>query len=280
MTSPPRAARQRATRTQRAASPRLATVLLLAAIAVSSLAGKKSKGETPEPAPNGFAGGFIDIDLSEEEEALDAAAIEDFNHAAAECGDLQALETTAMLGGLADAQIRCLDEGLKVAERQTVKNKINRVLLNDAWAKGDEHRWEAIAIRHVTEINRSDPDMCYRLAFYLVDRGPERMDEAIKWADTALENRSAWEGDVYVKRVYSLHKFRSMASQKKWKALETDFATRRDDDALKAQVEEARSVAKTMAREWLDYAREAGKDLTLPMEYCRSSAGTNDFCVE
>jgi hypothetical protein len=251
--------------------------VLLVALLASSASAKKPKPPKPEPDAGGFASGFIDIDLSEEEAALDAAAMEEYQSTTAECGDLQALETNAMMGQLSDAQIRCLEESLKEAGRQTVKDKINRVLLNDAWSKRDEHRWEAIAMRHVTEINRSDPDMCYRLAFYLVDRGPDRMDEAIKWADTALENRSYWEGDTYVKRVYSLYKFRTQAAEKKWRAAEEEFARAPADD-LSEKAKKFRDEYKTMAREWLDYAREAGKDLTLPLQHCSSAAGTSDFC--
>lgn len=119
--------------------------------------------------------------------------------------------------------------------------------------------------------------MRYRLAYYLVDRGPERMDELIKWADTALENRSYWEGETYVKRVYSLYKYRTLAGEKKWRALEEEFVCTPTDEASE-KAKKARDDYKTMAREWLDYAREAGKDLTLPLKHCGSAAGTGDFC--
>lgn len=111
------------------------------AIGLANVAGKKPKEPKPEPGGTGFESGFIDIDLAEEEAALDAAAMEEYQATAADCGDLKALETNAMLGQLSDLQIRCLEEALKEAERQTVKDNINRVLLNDAWSKGDEHRW-------------------------------------------------------------------------------------------------------------------------------------------
>lgn len=257
---------------------RRAPLVLVLGIGLSGVAfAKKPKPPKPDPDGSGFSGGFIDIDLSEEEAALDAAAMEEYQATTAECGDLTSLETNAMLGQLSDAQIRCLEDSLKEAQRQTVKDKISRVLLNDAWSKRDEHRWEAIALRHVTEINRSDPDMCYRLAFYLVDRGPERMDEAIKWADTALENRSYWEGETYVKRVYSLYKFRTQAAEKKWKAAEADYSQNPTEE-ISEKAKKVRDEYKTMAREWLDYAREAGKDLTLPLQHCSSAAGTADFC--
>src|SRR5688572_21400214 len=177
----------------------------LVLVALAGLAACGGKGKT-KPTSSGDAandlgsGQFVEIDLGEEEAALEEAAGAELMRATSECGELLKLEPSAMLGQLTDSQIRCLDEALKTAERQTVKDKISRVLLNDAWAKGDEHRWEGIARRHLEEIDRSDPDMCYKFAYYLVDRGPEKMDEAMKWADVALENRAVWEGDLHVKR--------------------------------------------------------------------------------
>ena len=52
--------------------------------------------------------------------------------ATARCGDLVALEPAAMMGKLKDGEIRCLDEQLRDAEKQTVKDKISRVLMADA----------------------------------------------------------------------------------------------------------------------------------------------------
>lgn len=257
---------------------RLSLFPLLLGVVLLNLAGKgKNKPPPQDTGSGGFGGGFVEIDMSEEEEELDAAAYDELTRTTADCGDLLKLEPSALMGQLNESQIRCLDDALKVAERQTVKDKINRVLLKDAWAKGDEHRWEAIALRHVTEINRSDPDMCYKLASYLVYRGPERMDEAMKWADTALENRSQWEGEEYVKRVYTLYKYKTMAAEKKWQHLEMEYAAKRSED-LANQALQARNDTKTAAREWLDYARESGRDDTLPKQFCVASAGTAEFC--
>src|SRR5690606_16230954 len=160
-------------------------------------------------------GGFIEISLDEEEEALDELFGSELMVATAKCGDLVRLEPSAMMGKLKDAEIRCLDQSLREAERQTVKDKISRVLLADAWAKGDSHRWEGIARRHLEEIDRSDPDMCYKFAVYLLERPADYMDETMKWADVALDNRTRWTGELHVKRVYALYKVKGMAAQKK-----------------------------------------------------------------
>lgn len=249
---------------------------ILAMVAASAWAGKGKK-PAADANTDQFAGGFVQIDFGEEDAALETLDGSELMEVTAECGDLLKLETAAIVGQLNEAQIRCLDGALRSAERQTVKDKISRVLLNDAWAKGDEHRWEGIARRHLEEIDRSDPDMCYKFSYYLVDRGPEKMDEAMKWAQVALDNRMVWEGELHVKRVYALMKIKTLAAQRKWNYLEAQYARAPSEEGLKESAD-ARNLTKTLAREWLEYARGSSSDTTTPLEICRSAAGTGDFC--
>ena len=232
-----------------------------------------SGGEVLDVTP----GSFVAIDMGDEEDDLDELFGSELMTATAECGDLIKLEPAAMMGKLSDAEIRCLDNTLRVNERMTFKDKISRVLLADAWAKQDEHRWEGVARRHLEQIDRSDPDMCYKFALYLSSKGPDRMEEALKWADVALENRRMWTGDLHVKRVYSLYKLKAMAAQKNWAYLEDQLAKAPSADAEDSVIE-MRNKTKTLAREWLEYARSAGKDPTLALNLCVSAAGTADFC--
>ncbi|MEQ1502160.1 MAG: hypothetical protein ABMB14_08005 [Myxococcota bacterium] len=254
-------------------------LVVVALVAVGACGGKgKTKPASAGGSANDYAGGFVQIDFGDEEAALEGLEGSELVHdAVAECGDLLKLETAAIVGQLNEAQIRCLDGAIRQSDRQTVKDKVSRVLLNDAWAKGDEHRWEGIARRHLEEIDRSDPDMCYKFAYYLVDRGPEKMDEAMKWARVALDNRQVWEGDLHVKRVYALMKIETLAAQKKWNWLESEY-TRKPSEAVLEQATEARNQTKTFAREWFEYARGSASDTTVPLEICQSAAGTGDFC--
>ncbi|MFT4623876.1 MAG: hypothetical protein ACI8PZ_002532 [Myxococcota bacterium] len=235
--------------------------------------------KTPTPAgddPAATAPKFVEIDMGDEDE-------EDFfpelMKATAQCGDLVSLEPSAMMGKLQDAEIRCLDGALRDSDRMTVKDKISRVLMKDAWAKGDEHRWEAVSRRHLEEIDQSDPDLCYKFARFMSARGPEHTDETMRWADVALENRSRWTGDVHVKRVYALFKVKTVAAQKKWEYLEAQYIETPTEQLL-SQKDEARNQLKTLAREWLEYARQSGKDSTVPQQMCVSAAGTEGYCDE
>lgn len=246
-------------------------------IALSGCGAKKGKVESAaeEEVPTGF----VRITLDEEEEALEEMYGSELMLAFAECGDLVKLEPAALMGNLQEGEIRCLETALARADRQTVKDKISRVLMADSWAKGDTHRWETIVRRHLTDIDRSDPDLCYKFALYTSKLGPDYLDETMHWVDMALENRSIWTGELHVKRVYALYKLRAVAAQSKWEFLEERFA--REPSAENGQErDEARSKAKTSAREWLEYARTAGRDTTAAMQLCVSAAGTNTFCEE
>lgn len=238
--------------------------------------GGRNKPGANADALSGIPSGFVDIAIDESEDELIGSEI---LQATAQCGDLVKLEPSSMMGKLSDGEIRCLDETLRASDRQTVKDRVSRVLLADAWAKGDTHRWESIARRHLEEIDRSDPTLCYKLATQLAQKGPESADETLKWAEVALDNRTQWTGDEYVKRVYALYRIKALAAQSKWQYAEERYVARPDETVLQEK-ELARNQAKTLAREWLEYARSSGKDTTVAMQICTSAAGTSAFCEE
>lgn len=254
-----------------------AAVALLLCLAACSGGGKSGPPPVPAPDPAGTDDpSFVKIDLSDDPDDLDGLEL---RRVTAECGNLLDLEPASRLGRLSDDQIRCLNDALGETDRQTAKDKISRVLLADAWAKGDVHRWMGVAARHLEEIDRSDPDMVFQFAYNLVQLGnPDRMDEAIYWSRVALENKAAWEGDLHVRRVYALHKIQTMAAFKKWEFLEKQYERERSDE-VSQEVERARNDLKTLAREWIEYARSAGRDTAEAVQLCNMAAGNEAFCA-
>ena len=120
------------------------------------------KGEDAEVVPT-----FVQIDLSTEEELDELDGIE-LARTTSECGALLELEPAARLGRLSETQIRCLNSALDEAARQTAKDRISRLLLGDAYAKGDIHRWMGVAARHLEEVERADPDLIYQFSYNIV----------------------------------------------------------------------------------------------------------------
>lgn len=193
------------------------------------------------------------------------------------CDNLVALEPMAMIGRLSDEQVACLEAGFADAERQTDKKKISLLLIVNANGKGDKRAWEMLIRRHLEEIDQSDPDLCYQYAAHLARKGPGRAQSVIHWSEVALENRTRWVGETYKSRVYALYKLRAVAANTLWQQAEERHAAAPSGETEGA-VEETRGRTKTYAREWYEYAKEAGKDTTTPLQLCISAAGTAEFC--
>ncbi|MCO4745804.1 MAG: hypothetical protein KC912_13505 [Proteobacteria bacterium] len=243
--------------------------------------GKKTKSpevaaETTEVVP--LASGPVEITFDDDD--WDEEETMSFLRETEECGDLLALEPAAMMGSLNDAQISCLEDKLDETEVQTFKKRLSLLLLVDAWSSGEAERmrWEAIARRHLDQIDRSDPDLCYKFARHLQKRGAEYGEEAVMWADVALENKTRWSGTTYISRVYSLYKLKSMATADVWQGAEAAYNADPTNEQARVERDRRRNEAKTTAREWLDYARESGKDPTRALDMCVSAAGTVQYC--
>ncbi|MFK7928233.1 MAG: hypothetical protein AB8H79_08585 [Myxococcota bacterium] len=264
------------------------SLLLTATIALALSLSACGKKKTVETAADGAGGGtdsdapvFVDLSLDEEDDLEDDMMGSELVNFDAECGNLRKLEPKAMMGKLSDAEIRCLDGTLREGDKQTYRDKISRVLMADAFAKQNDDRWETIVRRHLNDIDRSDPDLCYKFATFMLKRvprkGPDAADEVMKWSDVALENKQQWTGDTYVKRVSMLYRVKATAAFKKWEFLENKFNESPSDELSKGK-EEARNEAKNLAREWLAYSKDAGLDMSKADAMCQSAAGTSEFC--
>ena len=196
---------------------------------------------------------------------------------AAGCDDLVRLEPAAMMGQLNVGQSKCLDARIGSEPAQTMKDKVSRLLIANADAKGDKSEWERLLKRHLEDIDRSDPDMCFRYALQLSRGGAGRAMAVIKWADYALENKSKWSGSNYKTRVFNLHKLRSEAMNKLWQEAESTYTTNRTDEN-EQRAARYRGQAKDMSKEWLDYARSSQQDTKAALALCVSSAGNRAFC--
>ena len=197
------------------------------------------------------------------------------------CDDLRQLEGVALLGALSPAHSACLEQRIATEAVLTKKNKISRVLLiNSESAKNGE--WPRLMKRHLTEFDQSDPDMCLKYALHLSKkRGASSAYGVIKWSEVALERKTRWSGPTFTKRVYDLHKLRSHAANKLWQRSNEDLLNAGSNrEELAAKEEKARGRAKSLAREWLDFARAASQNTSEAMSLCVSTAGSKKFCKE
>ena len=193
------------------------------------------------------------------------------------CDDLIALEPRSLLGKLSEEQFLCLQTRLATEERQTTRGKISRLIMADAWAKDDRHRWEGAIRRHLTEIDRSDPDLCFVFANWLASQGRASYREAIRYAALSLENAHVWEGEHRVSRVSGLHRIQSFAAMQLW-LLAEERLVREPTAKVREQAAYWRHQTKNLAREWLQFSFAANIETDEAEELCISSAGTVDYC--
>lgn len=193
------------------------------------------------------------------------------------CDDLVSLEQPAFLGSITQGQAACLENRLKTARLQTARSQISRLLLSNALNAGNVPEWERLMVRHLDEIDRSDPNLCFRYAIHLFRSDIDSQEESIKWSDYALENKHNWEGDEFVERVSGLYKLRAESAAKLWIHAEKLYSTEATNEHSE-MAREYRGQAKDFAREWLDYARASGIPTERAFNMCVSAAGTADFC--
>ena len=192
----------------------------------------------------------------------------------AELDRLRDLEAGATRGALIPAELECLETAYAAAEQQTSKNKISRVLLVNAYAYSTTE-WAKLMLRHLDEVDQSDPDLAYLWAIYKYNTDAvANADDVVKWTETALERRDVWTGDVYVSRVFGLMKLRSLAAKLVWEDAEKKFAD--GDDAIDTDAERAK--VKTYSREWVDFAKVSGKDAEEALQLCLSAATQAKAC--
>ncbi|MBC8454987.1 MAG: hypothetical protein H8D71_02140 [Deltaproteobacteria bacterium] len=193
------------------------------------------------------------------------------------CDDLRALETRAILGNLGVSGRKCLDSRIAVATKLTDKDKISRVLISDAKARGDQGDWERLMKRHLEKIDKSDPNMCLVFSIHLNKRGVSKATQVIRWADYALENKTKWSGANHTRNVYYLHQLKSQAASRLWQRAEKKFVKERNEKN-EAKANKYRSWAKQFSRAWLDYAKASGKETSKALAACVSASGTTEFC--
>jgi len=161
--------------------------------------------------------------------------------------------------------------------QQTTKDKVSRLLIVNAESSGNKAEWERFIRRHLEDIDRSDPDLCFKYASHLSRGGSRGANATIRWADVALENKSRWNGNTYKTRVFALYRLRAEASQKLWQDAEGTYTQNRTDEN-EQRATQTRGRAKEFAKDWLDYARASGQDTKSAMTLCASAAGNDTFC--
>ncbi|MCO4746070.1 MAG: protein kinase [Proteobacteria bacterium] len=194
-----------------------------------------------------------------------------------DCGAQAELELAAGTGTLSHAQVACLD-GLMRNDgvAQTLQDKAGRIVLVQGSvtcsAGGGCAAYERDQRYFFTEVTQSDPDMTLAFATHLYKKGGTvaNLDEAITWAERALERRTVWKRAAFVNNVETAYRIRARASYQAWMmVLETDG---------KEAAGPRRAVTVEYAAEWSDYLVRLGRDKSVAFDLCISAAGSAETC--
>jgi hypothetical protein len=145
-----------------------------------------------------------------------------------------------------------------------------------AFASGNGKHGDYL-LRHLEEIDRSDPDLAYKYAYDLHKKGVVRSRGVVRWSEVALERKARWPESVYSRRVYTTLKIRAIAAQRLWEQAESQYVASNSDKA-NTNRKKYRNLTKTFSREWLEYAKAAKRDHHTALTLCFSAAGTSDYC--
>jgi putative protein kinase ArgK-like GTPase of G3E family len=107
----------------------------------------------------------------------------------------------------------------------------------------------------------------------------DRAEEAIRWADYALENKQEWRRETYERRVFDLFRLKTETANKLWEHYSAAYVEDRDQETS-STADLWRNNTKQFAREWLDYAFASQQDGSIARILCITAAGTSDFCEE
>lgn len=172
------------------------------------------------------------------------------------------VEAPAASGQLSAMQRGCIELALAKVDPAT-RDRLSLALVANALALGDTATWSDLAVRHLSEIDPTNPSLSYRLALYRYEQGDA--DSAFRYADQAIANRAQWSLEDYASKTYAAYKLKAAAAQKLWQAVEARRADGKADDTDARLARERTGLA---ARAWHDYAEESGLDATQPLALC------------
>jgi hypothetical protein len=196
------------------------------------------------------------------------------------CEDLGNLEADAMLGELSVEIIACLEAQLRLERLQSNKSHISTLLINNDLNKKNWKSWELRVRNHLKNIDRSQPDLTFSFAIFLYNKGSEYYKEALYWTDYTLDTRTQWpQGQNYMTKSNKLFQLRAQLALEIWMQAEKAYTKERTAE-LDQISRESRGLATNLAREWLDYARQAELPTDDAFNICLSTSIDPDFCKE
>lgn len=182
------------------------------------------------------------------------------------CANLRLLDLEARQGHLDEADIECLVRKWDGASR-VARADISKVLMADAYAKGDVPEWERLVEQHVRQVDARDPEVAWTWVNILAHY-PDRTAHLLLAVDDAEAVAHQWPDNLRQLRLARIHELRTEGTLRLWKALGTT------DEAWEKRTRKA-------AREWSLYLLDhpsAGSP-SRAVDVCTEAAGEFEWCI-
>ena len=171
----------------------------------------------------------------------------------APCDDLVEMETLAKRGQVSLEQMSCLKS--KYRKPQAPKRRILTVMLTQANSDKDGKRWEELLAWHWNLTGLDDPLLAYHYAEWLVHQEQQDSEEALKWAQVALNQEGGLTGRSGRQALTRLHQLRVDTAKRLLEDAKQQYAEI-DDAYHKLLLKDAETILTQATTEQKTYCAE------------------------
>ncbi len=173
----------------------------------------------------------------------------------APCDDLVALESEAKRGRIDEDQLTCLRS--KYRKPQSAKPRILGILMDQADTDKDGQIWEELMAWHWNITGADDAMLAFRFAEYLAVKGSGQAEDAMRWAQVALEQKDTLKGRSGRAAISKLHNLRVETAERI--LVDAKDRQRNDPSGLnKELVKEAKIRHEAAIADYRAYCTDAG----------------------
>jgi hypothetical protein len=187
-----------------------------------------------------------------------------------DCVPFARWEHVALLGSLPPAIAACLEAHVTTDAPAASRVQASRLLVTNAWSRGDIAAWLPRIERHLQELDPADARLAWTLArHHARSDTPESAREVLRWSEVAERGTNPPEPTLQHRLTRS--KIRAIAAHRLWKAAVANGGS--------SNVAAQRDLAARSAAEWVRVLTEAAEDPTEARALCHEAATEATICL-
>lgn len=194
------------------------------------------------------------------------------------CAQTGKLQKKALLGKLEPDVEACLEARIADDDPMHAQDA-SELLIANAHGQGEKALWAARVERHLTGLDKTDAELAYQLAYWLVEQ-PGKETEALGWTEVALAHTYRFDEDMAGERLAGVYGVRARAMVQLWRTAETQALAAPDDPTKRMEAFAAQGRARLYAVEWMQQSQRAGRSTSDGFAVCVETGWTEQRCAE